>query len=104
VARDLNLDCEVRGTTAEMSVGGDLDMAAAFKLEPAIENVVRENAIDEVILDLADVSFIDSAGIGSLLSSRERLDSLGIRATVARPSAAVQRVLNVTGTNSVLLS
>jgi anti-anti-sigma factor len=104
VARDLKLDCEVRGTTAEMSVGGDLDMAAAFKIEPAIEDVVRENAIDEVILDLADVEFIDSAGIGSLLSSRERLSSLGIRTTVARPSRAVRHVLDATGTSRVLLS
>jgi anti-anti-sigma factor len=103
VACDLDLDCEIRGTTAVMTVAGELDMAAGFKLEPAIENVVRQNTIDAVILDLADVGFIDSAGIGSLVSSRERLDLLGIRGTVARPSPAVRRALEATGTDLVVL-
>jgi anti-anti-sigma factor len=87
-----------------MSVSGDLDMAAAFRLEPAIEHVVRENTVDELVLDLADVDFIDSSGVGSLLSAREHLNSLGIRATVQRPSQAVQRVLDVTGTHNDLLN
>lgn len=101
--RDLRLDLEVRGTTAEVTLCGDLDMAAAFKLEPAIERVVAENAVEELVLDLADVGFIDSAGVGSLLSTQERLNDLGIRAKVTRPSGAVQRVLDVSGTRGVLL-
>ena len=98
------MDCDVRGTRAEMSVTGDLDMSAAFKMEPEIEHVVRENAIDELVLDLSDVSFIDSAGVGSLLSSRERLNVLGIRTTITRPSRPVRRVLDATGADDPLLS
>jgi hypothetical protein len=37
---DLGLDCELRGTTAAVALNGDLDMAAAFRLESAIERVV----------------------------------------------------------------
>ena len=103
MTRDLTLDCEVHGATAELVLDGDLDMAAAFKLEPAIERVVSENAVDELVLDLAAVDFMDSAGLGSLLSTHERLHDLGIDAKVTRPSAAVQRVLDATGTRAVLL-
>jgi anti-anti-sigma factor len=99
----LELDCEVRGRTAEVALNGDLDMAAAFKLEPAIESVVSENVIDALVLDLAGVSFIDSAGLGSLLSTHQRLHDVGINATVRRPSEAVRRVLEVSGTRGVLL-
>ena len=99
---DLRLGCEVRGRTAEVALNGDLDMAAAFKLEPAIERMVSENTVDELVLDLAGVDFIDSAGVGSLLSTHQRLHDLGINAKVKRPSAAVQRVLDVSGARSVL--
>ena len=78
--RDIGLDTRVRGRTAEVALSGDLDMAAAFKLEPAIDHVVLENTVDEVVLDLAGVSFMDSAGLGSLLSTQERLNDLGISA------------------------
>ena len=80
-----------------MALSGDLDMAAAFKLEPAIDHVVSENAVDEVVLDLAGVSFMDSAGLGSLLSTKERLNDRGINAELRRPSQAVQRVLEANG-------
>jgi anti-anti-sigma factor len=98
----LSLDCEVRGATAELALRGDLDMAAAFKLEPAVERVVAENDVEELVLDLGGVSFMDSAGLGSLVSTHERLDSLGIRSKITRPSAAVERVLAATGTHHVL--
>ena len=62
---DLGLDDVLRGTTAELVLTGDLDMAAAFKLEPAIEQVVSQNDVDELVLDLGGVDFIDSAGLGS---------------------------------------
>lgn len=100
---DLDLDYELRGTTAELAVNGDLDMAAAFKLEPAIERVVAQNDVDELVLDLGGVSFIDSAGLGSLLSTHERLNDLGVKAKVTRPSPAVERVLDATGTRAVLV-
>ncbi len=81
-----------------MALSGDLDMAAAFKLEPAIDDVVSENTLDEVVLDLAGVSFMDSAGLGSLLSTQERLNDLGINLELRRPSEATQRVLEANGT------
>jgi len=101
---ELTLDCEVRGATAELVLSGDLDMAAAFRLEPAIERVVAQNDVDEGILDLGGIDFIDSAGLGSLLSTHERLDDLGIKAKVKTPSEAVERVLDATGTRGVLLT
>lgn len=78
-------------------------MAGAFRLELAIEKVVSENRVDELVFDLAGVSFLDSAGLGSLLSTHERLKDLGINAKVRRPSRAVERVLDASGTRSVLL-
>ncbi len=94
MSSDLGLDYELRGTTAEVVLNGDLDMAAAFKLEPAIERVVSESAVDEVVLDLEGVAFMDSAGLGSLLATQDRLGDRGIRTKIARPSDAVRRVLD----------
>ncbi|HET8713386.1 MAG TPA: STAS domain-containing protein [Gemmatimonadales bacterium] len=103
MTRKLGLSCEVRGTIAEVLVSGDLDMAAAFKLEPAIERVVAEHSVQALVLDLADVSFIDSAGVGSLLSARDRLNDLGVNAHFTRPSKAVERVLDVGGIRHVVV-
>jgi anti-anti-sigma factor len=100
---ELRLDYDLRGTTAEVAIDGELDMTGAFRLEPAVEKVVSENRVDELVFDLAGVSFMDSAGLGSLLSTHERLKDQGIKARVTRPSPAVERVLDASGTRGVLL-
>jgi anti-anti-sigma factor len=59
--------------------------------------------VDELVLDLGGVNFIDSAGLGSLLSTHQRLNDLGIKSKITRPSDAVERVLDASGTRGVLL-
>jgi anti-anti-sigma factor len=100
---DLGLDCELRGKAAAIALKGDLDMTAAFKLESAIERIVSQHDVNELVLDLGGVDFIDSAGLGSLLSTHERLNDLGITSEITRPSEAVQRVLDASGTRDLLI-
>jgi anti-anti-sigma factor len=50
-----------------------------------------------VVLDLAEVTFIDSAGLGTLVAIRERARQLGVDLKISRVSERVQRILDVTG-------
>ena len=99
---DFSLHTTVRDGTLEMILGGELDMGAAFKLESSFDAHVTAEAARSVVFDLADVTFIDSAGIGSLLSMHERARQLGIEASVSRVSEPVQRVLDVAGLSDAL--
>jgi anti-anti-sigma factor len=101
-ARELTLRSEVRGTSIDVALSGELDMAVAFKLEPELDRLLATPGIRTLVLDLADVSFVDSAGLGALLSIREEATRLGIDLTIARMSALVRRLLDVTATGGVL--
>lgn len=50
-----------------------------------------------VVVDLAEVTFIDSSGLGALHSARRRAVKDGGTFVVSRPQAAVHRVLQITG-------
>jgi len=88
--------------TLPIELEGDLDMDATFKLEPELERHLGEDGISRVVLDLAGVGFMDSAGLGALLSTRERAELLGVELRVANPSDVVLRVFEVTGTTRLL--
>src|SRR5690242_5139905 len=71
--------------------------------------VLREplvQAIDEhggrVVLDLAPLSFLDSTGLGLLVSAHRRAAEVGGELRLAQPSQAIQRVLHVTGLDQVV--
>jgi anti-anti-sigma factor len=94
---DLTLRSHPGDATLDVVVSGDLDMAAAFKFETELEGVLAEPDTRAVVLDLTEVTFIDSAGLGALLAVRERASQAGVDLAIARVSDRVQRVLEATG-------
>jgi anti-sigma B factor antagonist len=88
------------GASIEVQPAGELDMAATFRLEPQVERLLAEDGVRRLVLNLAEVRFIDSAGIGALLSIRERTERLSVEMALTNVPAPVQRVLELTGTGA----
>ena len=55
-----------------------------------------------VYVDLADVTFMDSRGLGALLAANERSREGAAPIRIYRPSDAVRRLLDVSGVTPVL--
>lgn len=91
------LRTERRGDTVEVVATGDLDMAAAFRFETEIDALLTSGDVKSVVLDLGHVTFVDSAGLGALLSLREQASRRGVELKVSNMSTAVRRILEVTG-------
>jgi len=81
-------------------VRGELDAASAVELADRIEAARAAGA--DIALDLADVTFMDSSGLRSLIEVQRRSESEGFEFCVAEASEAVRRVFDLTGTSSLL--
>jgi anti-anti-sigma factor len=88
--------------SVEIRPAGDLDMAATFKLEPEVERFLAQDGVRQLVLDLTDVRFIDSAGIGALLAIRERAERLRVDLALTNVPAHVERLLELTGTSDIV--
>jgi anti-anti-sigma factor len=79
-----------------ITLEGELDLAAVPELEDAIAEALtgREPLI---VLDLADLAFIDSTGLRLLLGLRGAVGERGGRLLLARVSDPVRRLLHITG-------
>ncbi|HEX6026950.1 MAG TPA: STAS domain-containing protein [Solirubrobacter sp.] len=96
------LRAERRGKALEVVATGDLDMAAAFRLENELDALLAENDPEALVLDLGQVTFVDSAGIGALLSVREQAIRRGVELKIARVSSPVRRVLDLAGVGDLI--
>lgn len=84
-----------------VSVVGELDQATLPDLEGPLEQAV--DAGGSVLVDLSDCSFIDSSGLGALVSTRERLlESEDRGFGICCPDAQVRRLLEVTGLDKAM--
>jgi anti-anti-sigma factor len=91
------------GGSLAVALLGELDMAATFKLEAELERLFARHEFRRLVFDLADLKFVDSAGLGALLAIRDRTQDLGIEFILANPSDPVQRILALSGTGDVLM-
>jgi anti-anti-sigma factor len=87
---------EPSGDVPIASVRGEVDLSNAESvLEQCLEGAIRGSA-PGLVLDLSDVTYIDSSGIRALFELVERLGALGklVRAVVPEESS-IKRVLEL---------
>jgi anti-sigma B factor antagonist len=75
---------------------GEVDASTAGRLRQTLEDARRDCAT--TLLDLAGVSFIDSAGLHVLLDASGQVDAASWALFIVRPSPVVQRLVEITET------
>jgi anti-sigma B factor antagonist len=90
------------GETVVVTLAGELDMAATFRLEPELERLTRDADVRAVVIDIDGVEFMDSSALGLLLATQQRLQGHGIGFRLANPSRGVRRMLKLTGAGNAL--
>jgi anti-anti-sigma factor len=89
-------DVERDGSSVRISLIGELDVAvadqAAVRLKKRLSDVQGV-----VVIDLAQITFMDSSGLRLLLDLRQTAFGLGVRLYLARLSLPVQKLLDVAG-------
>jgi anti-sigma B factor antagonist len=89
----LRLATETTDRAVLIRMGGELDLATAPSLTSAVEWAAGQPDGLPLVLDMRDVSFIDSTGVRTLLEAT-RNARRGV--ALLSPSSAVTRVLDLT--------
>jgi anti-anti-sigma factor len=82
-------------------VSGEIDLSAAERLEAALREA-ESGSPDTVILDLREVTFIDSTGLRTITSADARARNDGYEFKIIRGSEQVQKLLHLTGMDKIL--
>ena len=82
--------------TAVVAMRGEIDAIAIPSLSGCLDDVICAGQRD-VVLDMAEVSFIDSVGLAAIVAATKRLAARGGTLRVRRPTAHVRKVLDITG-------
>jgi anti-anti-sigma factor len=90
------------GELLEIRVEGTIDSASATDLRTAIEQAIGRGR-HRILLDLAGVPFISSAGISMLVKSRSQMQAVHGKFGVCNPSPQVGEVLRMMRLDAMLL-
>ncbi|MEU7836998.1 MULTISPECIES: STAS domain-containing protein [unclassified Nonomuraea] len=100
----LHLTTNRQGAKVIVHVSGELDIATTSVLRDHLLDILRETSnghrkIDEVVMELSGLSFIDAAGLGALVSIQDHARRNAIPLLLSGVPPQIDRLLLITGLN-----
>ena len=83
------------GGAAAARLAGDLDIVTSADVKRELARLV-DDGYASLVLDLSDVGFVDSSGLGALVALHRHAESQGGRFAVRAVPPKVQRLFEIT--------
>ncbi|HYF26995.1 MAG TPA: STAS domain-containing protein [Baekduia sp.] len=99
-APDFSVRTKVRGATRTVAVRGELDLGTADVVGHRLATALQEHP-ELVVVDLSEVTFMDSTGVSLLVRARSRAERHDVRLVIVA-SPRVEAVVELCGLNGVL--
>ena len=97
----LRVDIEDRGDHVVITVGGEIDAATADTLATAVSGALTDG-YQKVLVDFAQVTFIDSTGLGVLVKSHRSAVATDAEFAVVHPTPQTRKLIRVLGLDQLL--
>jgi anti-sigma B factor antagonist len=91
------MELENVGKIKVIRLGGRLDATSGSSLHEAIEEFIKDGSTD-ILIDMGNLRFISSYGLGVLASSAKRLKEQGGKLKISRMTQEVKVPFEITGT------
>ena len=88
------------GTKLTVALEGRIDTLTAPQLETELAPLL--DGVTDLVVDIAHVAYISSAGLRVLLSTHKKMLSVGGALTIANAAPAVREVFDITGFSDIL--
>ena len=85
------------GAALVIAISGEIDRANCAEVTRAVTQTIQAKAPEYISLDLDQVTFLDSAGIRTLLICRDNARQHGSELDIGRAHPHVLQVLTITG-------
>jgi anti-sigma B factor antagonist len=87
-----SLQCSVEADQAVLTLAGDVDVAVADDVQSAGFRCLQRTE-SALVIDLAEVTFMDSSGLGALVVLRNRAEEEGKKVALRTVPRRVRQVL-----------
>jgi len=91
----MKIDESITGTVLVVRLTGELDMKEAGGLQGRLAERIA-NGQSRIVVNLAGVAYIDSAGLGALVATHKACAGRGGKLVLAEPGNDVKHILSLT--------
>ena len=96
----LKVEKKLNGDTCTVSLEGKVDMTTSFQLEDELTPLI--GSVKEIVLDLAGLVYISSAGLRVLVATQKKMKAAAGKVVIRNLQTSVMEIFTVTGMDQVL--
>ena len=98
----MEINPRTNGSVTILDLQGNLTIGAGEEELSEMINQLLKSGQKHLLLNMAEVPFVDSSGIGGLIKSFSRVKNEGGKLKLLNPSRSTRQLLSITGLLSVL--
>jgi len=98
----LKLEKKIERLTLLLRLDGELDMHTASIVRQAIDLEIEKRGIRTVILNLQDVGFVDSSGLGVIIGRYKKLLPLGGKLKITNVPPHIYKIMELSGLPKII--
>ncbi len=98
----MELVCKTTGRALVATLRGELDHHNAATIRQELEARFSSAGMPNLIFDLSELRFMDSAGLGIIIGRYKTVSALGGKTCIAAPTEQADRLLRLAGIHKII--
>lgn len=97
-----NIEGKISGKTLSVALRGEIDHHNAAKMRTGIDKLILENRPSTLILDVEDITFMDSSGLGLIMGRYKKMNEIGGELILRNPNEAILKICRLAGLSRLI--
>jgi stage II sporulation protein AA (anti-sigma F factor antagonist) len=93
----MTVEVTEHGSSIVVEISGELDLFTAPAFRERVDRALSADGPRNLVLELSQLSFVDSSGLGAILGRYKVVTQLGGRMILVCPQPQVQRIFALSG-------
>lgn len=98
----MNIKHRIYNNTMYVMLIGELDEYSAGYARTNLDLIFSEKSFNQVIIDLSELEFMDSTGIGVLIGRYKKLKTCKVPIYICNPSNHIEKIFQMTGLYEIM--
>lgn len=96
------MEYQFKGSWLIIPVGKDLDHHRAEEMQKILNQIAKSRGIRHILFDFTETEFMDSSGVGMIISRYRQLTLVGGSVCVAGTTPLIERLFYVSGLHKII--
>lgn len=97
-----NLKIKYESDVLTAKLSGELDHHLAAEMRTKIDEAIMTFLPKKLILELSEIDFMDSSGLGLILGRYTKTQEIGCLLILQNPTRRIRRIMEISGINSMI--